>query len=102
VSEIIGVICGYRVEQILHKLMRQIRYLDRLVDELAKGKAMPRSWESPQGAWQPKKPPQALEPGGGEMTCGHPNAMERAAYFECSRPFFQSSPTDSFPYVPVI
>jgi hypothetical protein len=40
VSKITGVICGYRVEQIEDKLMQQIRYLDKLVDELAKGKAM--------------------------------------------------------------
>lgn len=35
-----GVICGYRVEEIKDDLMRQIRYLDKLIDELAKGKAM--------------------------------------------------------------
>jgi hypothetical protein len=40
VSKITGLICGYRVEEIEDKLMRQIRYLDKLVDELAKGKAM--------------------------------------------------------------
>ena len=40
VSQITGVICGYRVEEIEDKLMQQIRYLDKLVDELAKGKAM--------------------------------------------------------------
>jgi hypothetical protein len=34
------VICGYRVEEIADPLMQQIRYLDKLVDELAKGKAM--------------------------------------------------------------
>lgn len=39
-SLITGVICGYRVEEIEDKLMRQIRYLDKLVDELAKGKKM--------------------------------------------------------------
>ncbi len=39
-SKITGVICGYRVEQIKDKLMQQIRYLDKLVDELAKGKAL--------------------------------------------------------------
>jgi hypothetical protein len=38
VSKITGVICGYAVEDIEDKLMRQIRYLDKLVDELAKGK----------------------------------------------------------------
>lgn len=40
VSKITGVICGYRVEAIEDKLMRNIRYMDKLVDELAKGKAM--------------------------------------------------------------
>jgi hypothetical protein len=39
-SLIKGVICGYRVEEIEDKLMRQIRYLDKLIDELAKGKKM--------------------------------------------------------------
>jgi len=40
VSKITGVICGYRVEAIEDKLMQKIRYMDKLVDELAKGKAM--------------------------------------------------------------
>ena len=35
-----GVVCGIRVEEIEHPLMQKIRYLDKLVDELAKGKAM--------------------------------------------------------------
>jgi hypothetical protein len=39
-NKITGVICGYRVEEIEDKLMQKIRYLDKLVDELAKGKAM--------------------------------------------------------------
>lgn len=39
-SKITGVICGYRVEEIQDKLMQKIRYLDKLVDELAKGKKM--------------------------------------------------------------
>jgi len=39
-SKITGVICGYRVEDMEDKLMQKIRYLDKLVDELAKGKAM--------------------------------------------------------------
>ena len=37
---ITGVICGHRVEDIQDPLMQRIRYLDKLVDELAKGKAM--------------------------------------------------------------
>lgn len=40
VSKITGVICGYRVEEIENKLMQKIRYMDKLVDELAKGKKM--------------------------------------------------------------
>lgn len=40
VHKITGVICGYRVEEIEDKLMQQIRYLDKLIDELAKGKPM--------------------------------------------------------------
>jgi hypothetical protein len=40
VSKITGVICGYRVEEIEDELMQKIRYLDKLVDELAKGKTM--------------------------------------------------------------
>jgi hypothetical protein len=40
VLKITGVICGYRVEEIEDKLLRQIRYLDKLIDELAKGKKM--------------------------------------------------------------
>lgn len=35
-----GVVCGIRVEEVEDPLMRKIRYLDKLVDELAKGKAM--------------------------------------------------------------
>ena len=40
VSKITGVICGYRVEEIEDKLMQKIRYMDKLIDELAKGKKM--------------------------------------------------------------
>ena len=39
-EKIKGLICGYRVEEIDDKLMQQIRYLDKLVDELAKGKSL--------------------------------------------------------------
>jgi hypothetical protein len=39
-SLIKGVVCGVRVEEIEHPLMRKIRYLDKLIDELAKGKAV--------------------------------------------------------------
>ncbi|OYX34303.1 MAG: hypothetical protein B7Y99_05875 [Caulobacterales bacterium 32-69-10] len=35
-----GVVCGVRVEDIADPLMREVRYLDKLIDELAKGKAM--------------------------------------------------------------
>jgi hypothetical protein len=37
---ITGVICGYRIEEIENPLTKQVRYLDKLVDELAKGKKM--------------------------------------------------------------
>ncbi len=40
IDKIKGVICGYRVENIENPLMQKIRYLDKLIDELAKGKAM--------------------------------------------------------------
>jgi len=39
-SLITGVVCGVRVEDVKDPLMRKIRYLDKLIDELAKGKAM--------------------------------------------------------------
>ena len=38
---ITGVVCGVRVEDVVDPLMQKIRYLDKLVDELAKGKKMP-------------------------------------------------------------
>lgn len=39
-SKITGLICGYRVEEIKDKVIQKVRYLDKLIDELAKGKAM--------------------------------------------------------------
>jgi len=39
-DQITGLICGVRVEEIDHQLMQNIRYLDKLIDEIAKGKAM--------------------------------------------------------------
>lgn len=39
-SLIKGVVCGVRVEEVQEPLMREVRYLDKLVDELARGKAM--------------------------------------------------------------
>lgn len=39
-SLITGMICGYRIEEIDNPLTRQVRYLDKLVDELAKGRKM--------------------------------------------------------------
>ncbi len=38
--KITGVICGYRIEEIEDPVMKKVRYLDKLIDELAKGKAM--------------------------------------------------------------
>jgi hypothetical protein len=40
VQKITGVVCGVRIEDIEHPLMRKIRYMDKLVDELAKGRPM--------------------------------------------------------------
>jgi hypothetical protein len=42
-----GVICGVRVEEIEEPIMREIRYLDKLIDELAKGKAMEKILRTP-------------------------------------------------------
>ena len=39
-SQIKGVVCGVRVEDVEDPLMRKIRYLDKLIDELARGKSM--------------------------------------------------------------
>lgn len=39
-SKITGLICGYRVEEIEDKVMQQVRWLDKLIDELAKGRKM--------------------------------------------------------------
>jgi hypothetical protein len=39
-SKITGMICGYRVEEIEDEIIQKVRYLDKLIDELAKGKAM--------------------------------------------------------------
>ncbi len=39
-ARITGVICGYRVEEIKDQLMQKIRWLDKLIDELAKGESM--------------------------------------------------------------
>lgn len=46
-SLITGSICGYRIEEIETPLTRQVRYLDKLVDELAKGRAMEKILRSP-------------------------------------------------------
>lgn len=39
-SKITGLICGVRIEEIKEPIMREIRYLDKLIDELAKGRSM--------------------------------------------------------------
>ena len=46
-ANIKGVVCGVRVEDIAEPLMREIRYLDKLIDELAKGKAMEKILRAP-------------------------------------------------------
>ena len=50
VSLIKGVVCGIRVEEIEDPLMQKIRYLDKLIDELAKGKKMEKILRSPEQA----------------------------------------------------
>lgn len=47
---ITGVVCGVRVEEVEEETMREIRYLDKLVDELAKGKAMEKILRVPAAA----------------------------------------------------
>ncbi len=47
---ITGTICGYRVEEIEEPLMRELRYLDKLIDELAKGRPMEKILRAPGGA----------------------------------------------------
>ena len=42
-----GVVCGYRIEEIDNTLTRQVRYLDKLVDELAKGRKMEKILRAP-------------------------------------------------------
>lgn len=46
-SLITGVVCGVRVENVEEPLMREIRYLDKLIDELAKGKALAKILRTP-------------------------------------------------------
>ena len=46
-DQIKGLVCGIRVEEITEPLMREIRYLDKLIDELAKGKAMDKILRAP-------------------------------------------------------
>lgn len=46
-SLITGVVCGVRVEEVEDPLMRKVRYLDKLIDELAKGKALDRILRQP-------------------------------------------------------
>jgi len=49
-SLITGVVCGVRVEAVEDPLMRQIRYLDKLIDELARGKALEKILRRPTGS----------------------------------------------------
>lgn len=44
-----GVVCGIRVEEVAEPLMREIRYMDKLIDELANGKAMEKILRTPPG-----------------------------------------------------
>lgn len=40
-----GVVCGYRIEEIENPLTKQVRYLDKLIDELANGRKMEKYWK---------------------------------------------------------
>lgn len=53
---ITGTICGYRIEDIENPLTQQVRYLDKLVDELAQGRAMEKILRSPDTAPKAKAP----------------------------------------------
>ena len=55
VALITGMICGVRVEEIDDPLMRKIRYLDKLVDELAKGKSMEKVLREPAASPSPSR-----------------------------------------------
>ena len=46
---ITGVICGYRIEELDNQLTREVRYLDKLVDELARGRKMEKILRKPKG-----------------------------------------------------
>ena len=46
---ITGVICGYRIEELDNRLTREVRYLDKLVDELARGRKMEKILRQPKG-----------------------------------------------------
>ena len=46
---ITGVICGYRIEELDNQLTREVRYLDKLVDELARGRKMEKILRQPKG-----------------------------------------------------
>lgn len=55
-SAIKGVICGVRIEAITDPLMKEVRYLDKLIDELAQGKAMPKILRQPEAAANAVRP----------------------------------------------
>ena len=70
-SSITGVICGVRVQDIEDPLMQQIRYLDKLVDELAKGKSMEKVLRA--------QPSTRLR---GVASCGGPTVSRRPAFID--------------------
>lgn len=73
-----GVVCGVRVEDITEPTMKEIRYLDKLIDELARGKAMEkilreslnRAPSSGTGACDGAPNPRGDGPPGGRLSCG--------------------------------
>lgn len=85
-SLITGVVCGIRVEDIEDPLMRELRYLDKLIDELAKGKTMQKILRGQSGS------PVATGAGAADASFGSPTDRGEAAKDPGSRPKFTTSP----------
>ena len=75
-SLIAGVVCGVRVEEIQEPLLREIRYLDKLVDELAKGKAMEKIMRTAPKSGDPSET--AMDTSGSNRRKRNSSAAQRA------------------------
>ncbi len=72
-SAITGSVCGVRVQDVEDPLMQKIRYLDKLVDELAKGRPMEKVLRTQRPPdWLRSQPVHSRHPGGPEATGQHP------------------------------